>query len=92
VQPPGRPLPFGTPLAVKTPGAGQVVSVGEMKSSIAKGSLAKWLVSSQSALSGGDVRLTSACSKQEYGAPSWPTCSVCAASAWLSPFTPSQPP
>ena len=30
MQPPGRPEPFGTPFAAKTPGAGQVVSVGAL--------------------------------------------------------------
>ena len=92
VQPPGSPLPFSTPLGADTPGAGQVVSDGLMKRSMAKGLLVKWLVtpcavSEQSAGCGGLVRFTSFCSRQEYLVPSWATWAVCAAVAFARPST-----
>src|SRR5438445_698729 len=99
VQPPGCPVPFATPFAAKTPGAGQVVSDGLMKSSIVNGAFLKWLVngfavveSLQSAGCGGEVRLTSFCSRQVNAVPDWLTCVVFAACAFATPLTPSQPP
>ena len=97
MQPPGRPLPLGTPFGAETPGAGQVVSAGAMWSSIRNGALAKWLENGGAvfvhvALSGGDVRFTSFCSRHWYDAPDCDTWVVCAGSADASPSTPSQPP
>ena len=64
MQPPSSPSPFATPFRANTPGGGQVVSIGAMKSSIENGRLRKWLVGSQSAASGGEVRLTSSWRRQ----------------------------
>ena len=70
MQPPGSPVPFSTPFGAKTPGAGQVVSVGPMKSSMLNGALAKLLFgvlcagSWHQPGSGGEARLTSSCSRQ----------------------------
>ena len=68
MHPPGRPVGSGTPLGANTPGAGQVLAVAGMKSSIRNGWLEKWLVNGVAvvvsvhvAVSGGDVRLTSFC-------------------------------
>ena len=76
-----------TPLGANTPGAGHVLAVvGMDESSIVNGALRKWLwngvavvVSVHVAGSGGDVRLTSFCSRHVYGVPAWLTCVVCAA-------------
>src|SRR5438132_12900514 len=100
VQPPGWPLPFGTPTGAKTPGAGHVVSDGVMKSSMRNGALVKWLskgtpfafVPLQTLDRGGVVRLTSFCSKQEYTAPAWLSWMVLPDGPFASPLTPYQPP
>src|SRR5579871_5981760 len=100
VQPPATPLPFATPFAAKTPGAGQVVSVGAMKLSIAKGLFANALLNAvpcafvpeHVCVSGGTVRFTSTCCRQLHGEPFWSTCVQVAAVAFERPFTPSQPP
>ena len=85
---PAHRVPFGTPLGANTPGAGQVLSVGLDEASIANGLLAKWLVEAVGrcrwqvvAGCGGLVRLTSFCSRQEYGVPSCATWVCCAAVA-----------
>src|SRR5215831_3175241 len=85
-----------------TSGDGHVFAVGGMYVSIWNGAFVKWLVNAppvlpvveslHSALSGGEVRFTSSCLRQEYAFPAWLTCVVCAASALARPFTPSQPP
>jgi hypothetical protein len=59
--------------------------------------LVKWLVNAGAvfvhvALSGGDARLTSFCSRHWNGVPAWLTCVVRAAGAWAIPSTRSQPP
>src|SRR6266516_760638 len=99
VQPPGRPVPFATPggCANASEGFGHVVAVAGMNLSIVKNVFVNALAmlcaeSVHVALSGGDVRLTSFCNRQEYAAPAWSTCVVCAVSALAIPFTPSQPP
>src|SRR5438874_943027 len=100
VHPPERLLGLGgRPFGAKTPGCGQVRASFGMYCSMLKGVLRKWLVkvvlvvvSVQSAGSGGDVRLTSFCSKQWYGAPACPICVVWPASALARPLTASQPP
>jgi hypothetical protein len=76
------------PLGANTPGGGQVVADAGMKSSMVNGWLVKWLVnvvgvvvSVQVAGSGGEVRLTSFCSRQSYGTPAWLTWMVRAAGA-----------
>src|SRR5207302_2677206 len=97
VQPPGRFALFGgRPFGAKTPGCGQVCASFGMYCSMLKGVLRKWLVkvvlvvvSVQSAASGGDVRLTSFCSKQWYGSPACPIWVVWPASALARPFTAS---
>ena len=81
VQPPGSAPgeSFSTPRGADTPGAGQVLSVGLMKSSMVNGWFSKWLAvmpwaaSVQVLLKGGEVRLTSFCGRQEYAAPSCAT-------------------
>jgi hypothetical protein len=100
VQPPGRPVPFSHPLGLlKSPGGGQVVSDGAMKSSIRNGLFVKWLsngvavvVSLHVGLSGGVARFASFCNRQVKGVPAWLTWVVCAGSARRRPLTPSQPP
>jgi hypothetical protein len=71
VQPPGSPWPFATPWGANVPGGGQVLSLGPMTSSIAKGAFEKALengvpvvVSVHVAPSGGEVRFTSFCWRQ----------------------------
>jgi hypothetical protein len=92
-------VPFGTPLGAKTPGAGQVVSLGLMAASIRNGlflnalsnagvTVASW----QRAGSGGEVRFTSFCFRQVYRVPAWLTCRVWLRGAFRRPSTPSQPP
>jgi hypothetical protein len=85
VQPPGRLLGLGAkPFGANTPGCGHVRASFGMYASIENGAFGKWLtnagdptvVSAQSAGSGGDVRLTSFCSRQWYVLPSSLTCSV----------------
>ena len=70
-----------------------------MYCSIENGAFGKWLVngvpvevSVQSPGSGGDVRLTSFCSRQVYSSPFCAIWFVCASGASARPFTPSQPP
>ena len=62
-----------------------------MKSSIVKGAFGKWLenanavvASVQVASSGGEVRLTSFCSRQPYAVPSWATWVVVAPAFWMA--------
>ena len=71
MQPPGRApgLSFSTPLAAKTPGAGHVLSVGLMKSSMRNGRLKKLLLDEHAVPSGGVVRFTSFCARQANGMP-----------------------
>ena len=70
VQPPGRLLGLGgRPFGAKTPGCGQVRASGGRNASIANGSFVKWLAIPCAASvhvteSGGEVRLTSFCSRQ----------------------------
>ncbi len=100
VHPPGRLLGLGVrPFGANTPGCGHVRASFGMNASIENGAFGKWLlnavpvlVSVQSAGCGGDVRLTSFCSRQLYRSPFWPIWFVRAASAFARPFTPSQPP
>src|SRR5690349_10710442 len=101
VQPPGRLLGLGvSPFGANTPGCGHVRASFGMYASIENGAFLKWLVnagdpgvaSAQSAGSGGDVRLTSFWKRQLKIFPASLTCSVCAASAFARPLTPSQPP
>src|SRR6478672_7982685 len=99
VQPPGEPVPFLKPFGLlkATSGVGgHVVSVGERKSSIVNGALAKWLgngvavvVSLQVVLSGAvglapdcACRLMSSMYRHWNGVPPWLTCVVWAASAF----------
>src|SRR5882672_11459815 len=86
VQPPGRApgLSLRMPLGANTPGAGQVLSVVAMTSSILNGRFlnALWngvapVLSTHVDGCGGDVRLTSFCNKQVYAVwSSWRTCVV----------------
>src|SRR4051794_20799143 len=100
VQPPGWPLPFGTPVDANTPGAGHVVSAAEMNASIPNGWFRKSLLKAtpfgvtplHAVASGGDVRFTSFWSRQPYAAPFWSRCVQLAADAFGRPFTPSQSP
>ena len=100
MQPPGWPLPFGTPCAAKTFGGGHVVAVAGMNESMLNGELVKSLLNGLPLASvpehatgcGGDVRFTSFCSRQVYAVPFIPICVICAEVAPERPFTPSQPP
>ncbi len=88
---------MSTPLGAKTPGAGQVVSVGRMYRSMVNQLLRKWLAgtpwagSVQVVAKGeGEVRLTSFCSRQRYAVPSCATW-VVVPRAFCSPST-TRPP
>src|SRR6478735_11035115 len=95
VQPPGSAPgeSFSTPLAAKTPGAGQVLSIGLMKLSIRNGRFVKWLAVMPCAASwqvlerGGDLRLTSFCGRHEYAEPSCARCVFLAVLASARPTT-----
>src|SRR4051812_21349334 len=103
VHPPGEPVPLSQPfdLANAWSGSGgHVVSVGAGQLSIVDGAFRKWLVnvppgvpgveSTQSWLNA--LRFTSFCFRQWYALPASFTWTVCAASAFEMPFTPSQLP
>src|SRR2546421_3248499 len=100
VHPPERLLGLGgRPFGAKTPGCGQVRASFGMYCSMLKGVLRKWLVkvvlvvvSVQSAGSGGDVRLTSFCSKQWYGGPPRPNFGFFAPPAFAPPLPPPPTP
>ena len=61
MQPPGSPWPLSTPFGAKSPGGGQVVSVGAMNWSIVNGAFGKWLAN---ALSGGPVHVGPAAARR----------------------------
>src|SRR5258708_32417544 len=100
VQPPGRPEPFGTPCAAKTPGAGHVVADGGMNLSMLNGALVKLLLmvappeveSVHVTGCGGDARVTSFWSRHGDATPPSVIWTGCPAVAAARPLTPSPPP